>query len=206
MTGSSLRSAVPFDGIAGLPGWLLAGLGLGGVWALLLTAVFLVGERWFPSGAPIGGGRVYGEDKRRAEVRGYLSAIDEAFVEDRRVAGHPVAFFLPDRGVAITFDPRAYFGLQDAGVYPILIEQEMPGAHLAGRLPFETPSIGHPAPTVDSVREAFGVLGVAPTAPAEEVRAAYRTRVKEAHPDHGGDPDAFKRVCEAYATIRERAG
>jgi curved DNA-binding protein CbpA len=37
------------------------------------------------------------------------------------------------------------------------------------------------------------------------VRAAYRERVKEVHPDtEGGDEEAFKRVTRAYETLRER--
>ena len=41
------------------------------------------------------------------------------------------------------------------------------------------------------------VLGVAPDASAEEVRAAFRERAKETHADVGGDTEAFKRVKRA---------
>lgn len=51
--------------------------------------------------------------------------------------------------------------------------------------------------------EAAAVLGVAPDAPPEEVRAAYRERVMETHPDHGGDEAAFRRVRWAYDQLRE---
>ena len=52
--------------------------------------------------------------------------------------------------------------------------------------------------------EAAAILGVAPTAPPEEVRAAYRERVMETHPDHGGDEAAFRRVRWAYDQLRGR--
>jgi hypothetical protein len=58
-----------------------------------------------------------------------------------------------------------------------------------------------PTPT-----EAYRVLGLDPGATAEEVRRAYRERVKSVHPDReGGDEAEFKRVTEAYEVLTERA-
>ena len=37
----------------------------------------------------------------------------------------------------------------------------------------------------------FAVLGLAPTASPDEVKAAYRAKARHMHPDVGGDPDAF---------------
>ena len=37
----------------------------------------------------------------------------------------------------------------------------------------------------------FAVLGLAPTATPDEVKAAYRAKARHMHPDVGGDPDAF---------------
>nr|WP_282594515.1 J domain-containing protein [Halomarina salina] len=54
-----------------------------------------------------------------------------------------------------------------------------------------------------SREEAAAVLGVEPDAPPEDIRAAYRERVMETHPDHGGDEAAFRRVCWAYDRLRE---
>jgi curved DNA-binding protein CbpA len=51
--------------------------------------------------------------------------------------------------------------------------------------------------------EAYDALGVSPDASQEAVRDAYRDRVKEVHPDSGGDEEAFKRVNRAYETLRE---
>ncbi len=40
-------------------------------------------------------------------------------------------------------------------------------------------------------------LGVSSSATAEDIRSAYRSRLHETHPDHGGDPEDFKKVREA---------
>lgn len=49
-------------------------------------------------------------------------------------------------------------------------------------------------PGVDE-RALFGLLGVDDTAPWEEVRRAFRTAVRDSHPDlHAGDPDAERRL------------
>jgi ferredoxin len=48
----------------------------------------------------------------------------------------------------------------------------------------------------------FVVLGVDPDADDGEIVDAYRQRVKEAHPDHGGSTEEFRRVQDAYARIR----
>lgn len=55
-------------------------------------------------------------------------------------------------------------------------------------------------------KEAFDELGVDETATLDEVKAAYRRRGKETHPDvHRDDPDAaekFRRVNDAYETLK----
>lgn len=48
----------------------------------------------------------------------------------------------------------------------------------------------------------FEVLGIEPDADEEDVVQAYRRRVKEAHPDHGGSPREFRRVKTAYERIK----
>lgn len=52
-------------------------------------------------------------------------------------------------------------------------------------------------------REACETLEVPLDADPEVIERAYRQRVKETHPDHGGDPEAFKRVRWAYEYLRE---
>ncbi|MFB6193693.1 MAG: J domain-containing protein [Halobaculum sp.] len=61
------------------------------------------------------------------------------------------------------------------------------------------------APTGDRMarREAYDTLGVEPDASEAAIRDAYRERVKEVHPDSGGDEETFKRVTEAYETLTE---
>lgn len=193
-----------------LPEWLAVGLAISGVVTVLVGVLFVVGERLFPTRTVNPAGAGAGEWKRRQEIREYLRAIDEPFAEDHPVAGTPVAFYLPGRDVAITFDAPAFFRLENASTDTVLAEHEMPGSHLGSRLPFETPADedvfddpdeGQRKPASDP----FETLGLPESASEAEVKAAYRDRVKEVHPDHGGDQAAFERVREAYAAARQEA-
>ena len=47
----------------------------------------------------------------------------------------------------------------------------------------------------------FDVLGIDPDADADEIERAYRSRVKEAHPDQGGSTAAFREVRAAYERL-----
>ena len=47
----------------------------------------------------------------------------------------------------------------------------------------------------------FDVLGIDPDADEEEVTQAYRRRVMQAHPDHGGSRREFQLVRKAYEEI-----
>jgi hypothetical protein len=230
---------------------------LGALFAVLIAAAFLAGERLFPTPSARSDGRgrrrQRGERLRREEIGYYLDAIGESYEADATVDGHEVAFFLPDRDVVVTFDARAYLSLEDSGRFAILVEHEMPGGAIGNRLPFETPDLGPEsggrdaagqgsafrdlgarrgrrpgaggrradggsggrgasavgggggAEDREAVRASFAALGLPPDASTEEVRAAYRARVKEVHPDHGGDERSFKRIQEAYSTAKEHA-
>ena len=195
------------DGLSALPRWLLVGLGLGVVSSLLAACLFLVAHRRYPSPASERR-RGDGDVRRRGEIRDYLDAIDESYAEEHVVDGQHVAFYLPERDVAITFDARAYYRLDRGDTDAVLVEHEMPGRQLGERLPFAVPDVafGDPAADADPTASAFAELGVAASADIEEVRAAYRRRVKETHPDQGGDEAAFKRVREAYTTAKKHAG
>ena len=188
---------------AGLPSWLVGGVLLGVAGSLLVAAAFLVADRLFP-GRERAGGRQSGESRRRAEFREYLEAIEEPYAEDHPVEGQQVAFYLPQRDVAVTFDARAYYRLERSPTHPVLVEHEMPGAMLGDRLPFETPELERER-DLDPLETAFAELDVTPGATLEEVKRAYRRKVKEVHPDQGGDEEAFQRVREAYTTAKQHA-
>jgi len=48
----------------------------------------------------------------------------------------------------------------------------------------------------------YSILGVLPTATAEDIRGAYRKRAKELHPDHyGANSSPFLEVQEAYSVL-----
>src|SRR5918993_3326830 len=52
----------------------------------------------------------------------------------------------------------------------------------------------------------YRALGVARTASAEDIRAAFRLRAKKLHPDGaggGGDREAFRLLLEAYEALRD---
>lgn len=196
--------------IAALPGWLVWGVLLGALATVVVAGVFLAANRLFPDPPAQSGGPDQGSLRRKAEIRDYLRRIDERFVEDADLDGTTVAFYLPERRVAITFDVHAFFAIRDDeanGVHVILCEHEMPGRHLGRRLPFEVPEVHlGPDPAVGSpVTAAFDTLGLPANAGEERVERAYREKVKQVHPDQGGSREAFTEVREAYATARDHA-
>lgn len=195
--------------------WLFLGVLIGVAVSVVVAGAFLVGRRLFPDPESEAPPR-RGDGRRRAEIRQYLRAIGESFAEDHPVEGHTVEFYLPQRDVAITFDARAFYGIESSSTYAVLVEHELPGVHLGSRLPFETPNLNlgsgaeRPDPgtsggTLDRGDAAFAVLGLPATADEREVRAAYREKVKSIHPDQGGDPDEFRQLKEAYSAAREQA-
>jgi DnaJ domain. len=169
-----------------------------------VAAIFLIGERYLSSPADPGTS-VNGGTRRHAEIQKYLRRIQEPFTEDTAVAGQQVEFLLTDRNVAITFDPQVYLSLESTSVYTILCEHEMPVGQLGRRLPFEVSEHGTVVspPTDEPVAEAFAELGLPRSADEAAVKEAYRTRVKNVHPDQGGDTDQFRQLQQAYATARD---
>jgi curved DNA-binding protein CbpA len=47
----------------------------------------------------------------------------------------------------------------------------------------------------------YQVLGVVSTASRDQIRTAYRVKVRSAHPDHGGDPEQFAMIAEAWEVL-----
>lgn len=50
--------------------------------------------------------------------------------------------------------------------------------------------------------DAYGILGVSPTATDDEIHKAYKALSRKYHPDHGGNPDDMARLNEAYALVK----
>lgn len=50
----------------------------------------------------------------------------------------------------------------------------------------------------------WSVLGVSRDVTLDELKAAYRKRALETHPDHGGDDESFRRVVRAYEEAQRR--
>ena len=47
----------------------------------------------------------------------------------------------------------------------------------------------------------YQVLGVSPSASEVEIKRAYRRLSRKHHPDAGGNPDEFDRICKAYSML-----
>ena len=50
-------------------------------------------------------------------------------------------------------------------------------------------------------RRPHAVLHVLPTAPVEVIKAAYKALATKHHPDHGGDPEVFMEIQDAYEKL-----
>lgn len=51
----------------------------------------------------------------------------------------------------------------------------------------------------------FEILGVDPSASAEEIKGQYRALCRITHPDHGGSAALFRLVNDAYADVTNAA-
>ena len=69
----------------------------------------------------------------------------------------------------------------------------------------EISSASRPSPDVDGRPDFLVRLGVLLPCNEEDVKAAYRTKVKTAHPDTGGSVEAFRQVEEDYQSALQFA-
>lgn len=187
-----------------LPTWLVLGIAVGALASALVAGVFYFGNRLFPP-AETDHHRVDGTLRRHAEIRSYLDTIDEPYLEKYERDGRTIEFYLPDRDVAITFDPQIFFALDTTETYVILCEDEMPAAQLGSRLPFEVPTQPRQRRRVsrDPLANAYNELGLQRGASPTAIRNAYRQRAKETHPDRGGSTAEFKQLQAAYTRIQD---
>ena len=50
----------------------------------------------------------------------------------------------------------------------------------------------------------YKVLGIAPNASEDDVKKAYRSLVRTAHPDKGGSAERFQRIQKSYELILQK--
>jgi DnaJ domain len=74
----------------------------------------------------------------------------------------------------------------------------------AGLPPFVDRAVNAPSTASPRPVDPYALLGVAPGAALEEVKAAFRRQALQHHPDVGGDPAAFMAVKQAYDRIVRR--
>ena len=130
--------------------------------------------------------------------------------------GEPTAkpFRPPDAwgGGAHTEEEAKALAERAAGMPLELIDGHWAGAWKrirAGMPPFPTRA---PRPSVsdgandDRARpiDPYALLGVAATATLDDVKAAFRKKALEHHPDQGGTPEAFMAMKRAYDAIVKR--
>ena len=187
-----------------LPSWLVHGLGIGIGATILVLIVNLIGVRYIEIRSS-SGERIDADELKHAEVRAYLQAIGEPFMERMPIDDLEVEFWLTEREMAITFDPHVYFDLIERGQAAVLLEHEVPGQHIGSRLPFDTPPLETATPVSHELSWAYETLGVEVGAEQAAIDAAYRERVLESHPDRGGDSGELADVLLAYERLGAEA-
>lgn len=114
---------------------------------------------------------------------GGARSADEALAEAERVSGRRLGRTTPDWARAANR----------------LLRGEKPSP----------PPAAKPARRVDApqrARSAWEILGLRPGASFEAIKRAHRERALATHPDHGGDPEAFRQVQRAFERLKARHG
>ena len=52
------------------------------------------------------------------------------------------------------------------------------------------------------MRDLYSILGISPMATSEQIKAAFRSKAKEHHPDRGGDARKFQEIVDAYEKLQ----
>jgi hypothetical protein len=73
-----------------------------------------------------------------------------------------------------------------------------------GSMGRDRPSSDVPTGESEERTSVWEVLGVTRDVTEAELKAAYRRRALEMHPDHGGDDESFRRLLRAYAEAQRR--
>jgi hypothetical protein len=110
-------------------------------------------------------------------------------------------------GGARTEDEARTLAERAAGMPLSPVEGRWAGAWVrvrAGLPPFVDRVAGSVASASPRPVDPHALLGVAPGAPLEEVKAAFRRKALEHHPDQGGDAATFIAVKRAYDRIVRR--
>jgi hypothetical protein len=129
--------------------------------------------------------------------------------------GEPTAkpFRPPDAwgGGAHTEDEARILAERAAGMPLDLIDGHWAGAWKrirAGLPPFPTRAPRPTASTEDDARarpvDPYALLGIEATATLDDVKAAFRKKALQHHPDHGGEAAAFMAMKRAYDAIVKR--
>lgn len=82
-----------------------------------------------------------------------------------------------------------------------VLRGQAPWPSKSSRVPRSAAPASSVAPKTESV---WTLLGVSPNATEADLKAAYRKKAMETHPDRGGDADLFRRIVAAYAEARRR--
>jgi hypothetical protein len=114
-------------------------------------------------------------------------------------------------GAASTYDEALAAAEEAAGTSLVVTESEWARAWM--RILREQPpwpsrvrarASAPRAEPADAALSVWAVLGVAPGVTEADLKAAFRKRALEVHPDRGGDAAAFRRLLRAYEEAKRR--